>query len=571
MKFMQEERGSISVFLLMCLLPMILFEGAILDGVRLLSCRAEMVDAGKLAMDGALAGYNRDLKDAYGLYAITDTSQVEKDAERYFMRSIDPKSAGVEGAENTANYLQMSGSVKAGVMEGSELSNNKVFDDQVLQFMTRIADKNEDNLEYIYAGAKYLRGAYSVIRNKCDFDLKLKEYEEGTVTSTRTLRNFFENWKESVTLVTLSEDMREKAMQDVNEAEELLEVLETAEAEAEAAEEAESEEAEDEAPESEPAAAEKYTKEMQIKESELKGKFLHYGNLERVRFAKLNQSYTEINTEAAPVRPEDVTSGRGTYEEIMDECLEFLDEETDLYSSKYWIRKRIIQTGGYSQEGCTALYAYTMLSSWDNCQSSITGNSHFYYGKVPSRNNYSEVEYIIWGGSDGDENLSCCRRSFERYAIMWRIVENYFTTYDVTDTALSDAKILAGDSDLKVPFYQDMFLLAEGITAGYTQFIKGTVTVDSDPCYMYQGDHTWYKVGYSEFLVLLLYMHADRDLDTYRDRIRYVIEMNMQNAGYTDFSFETSYNMIWIDAKVQVSTLLLPEKTWEYKNVMALQ
>ena len=571
MKFMQEERGSISVFLLMCLLPMILFEGAILDGVRLLSCRAEMVDAGKLAMDGALAGYNRELKDAYGLYAITDTSQVEKDAERYFMRSIDPKSAGVEGAENTANYLQMSGSVKAGVMEGSELSNDKVFDDQVLQFMTRIADKNEDNLEYIYAGAEYLRGAYSVIRNKCDFDLKLKEYEEGTVTSTRTLRNFFENWKESVTLVTLSEDMREKAMQDVNEAEELLEALETAEAEAEAAEEAESEEAEDKAPESEPAATEKYTKEMQIKESELKGKFLYCGNLEHVRFAELNQSYTEINTEAAPVRPEDVTSGRGTYEEIMDECLEFLDEETNLYSSKYWIRKWIIKTGGYSQEGCTALYAYTMLSSWDNCFSSITGNSHFYYGKVPSRNNYSEVEYIIWGGSDGDENLSCCRRSFERYAIMWRIVENYFTTYDVTDTALSDAKILAGDSDLKVPFYQDMFLLAEGIKAGYTQFIKGTITEDSDPCYMYQGDHTWYKVGYSEFLVLLLYMHADRDLDTYRDRIRYVIEMNMQNAGYTDFSFETSYNMIWIDAKVQVSTLLLPEKTWEYKNVMALQ
>ena len=49
MKYIQEERGSIAVFLLICLLPMLMFEALILDWVRLLACKGNVADAGQLA------------------------------------------------------------------------------------------------------------------------------------------------------------------------------------------------------------------------------------------------------------------------------------------------------------------------------------------------------------------------------------------------------------------------------------------------------------------------------------------------------------------------------------------
>ena len=136
MKWMQEERGSVAVFLLVVLLPILLFEGAIFDGIRLVGSKSILTDAALNSLDSGLAGYDRDLKNAYGLYAVTDSAKAEQDVSRYFCRTVDPKGQGVDGAdENATFFFNMPAKVRAGGSKGSELSNREVFEGQIREYI----------------------------------------------------------------------------------------------------------------------------------------------------------------------------------------------------------------------------------------------------------------------------------------------------------------------------------------------------------------------------------------------------------------------------------------------------
>ena len=89
-------------------------------------------------------------------------------------------------------------------------------------------------------------------------------------------------------------------------------------------------------------------------------------------------------------------------------------------------------------------------------------------------------------------------------------------------------------------------------------------------CSVYQG-HAVRNMDYQMFLQLLLFRDMYNNYWVYLKRIRSVIEMNMQYAGYTNFSFDTAYTMLWIDAEVEAPTLLLPKQIWHYKNIAVLE
>ena len=75
-KTLKKVRGSISVLMVIILLPMLTFSAVIVDLSRINMAKQMMSSAGDLTMNSALANYDTILKDVYGLFAM---SQLEVD------------------------------------------------------------------------------------------------------------------------------------------------------------------------------------------------------------------------------------------------------------------------------------------------------------------------------------------------------------------------------------------------------------------------------------------------------------------------------------------------------------
>ena len=71
--FMRKNKGAISVFLTLILLPMVIFSGMVVDVSRLYAAKTVISGAGDLTMNAALSRYDNKLKNEYGLLAMADT------------------------------------------------------------------------------------------------------------------------------------------------------------------------------------------------------------------------------------------------------------------------------------------------------------------------------------------------------------------------------------------------------------------------------------------------------------------------------------------------------------------
>lgn len=73
----KKVKGAVSIFLVIILLPVMLLSAVLIDGSRMASAVAMTQEAADLAAASALASYNQDLKDDFGLFAIKDNSKLE--------------------------------------------------------------------------------------------------------------------------------------------------------------------------------------------------------------------------------------------------------------------------------------------------------------------------------------------------------------------------------------------------------------------------------------------------------------------------------------------------------------
>ena len=73
-KTKKRIKGSISIFLVIIMVPMMCLSGLIVDGSRVELAKASMSSAGDLTMNSALANYDTVLKDVYGLFAMSQTA-----------------------------------------------------------------------------------------------------------------------------------------------------------------------------------------------------------------------------------------------------------------------------------------------------------------------------------------------------------------------------------------------------------------------------------------------------------------------------------------------------------------
>ncbi len=92
MWFSKKMQGTISVFLVLVLLPMFVLTAVLIDGTIVLGAKNIVNDAGDLAMGGALAHYDEDLLACYGLIAMDETAGVEDKGKSYFESTLSAES-----------------------------------------------------------------------------------------------------------------------------------------------------------------------------------------------------------------------------------------------------------------------------------------------------------------------------------------------------------------------------------------------------------------------------------------------------------------------------------------------
>lgn len=77
MKFSKKTQGVISVFLILILVPTMVFSALLVDGSRMVSARAISQEAADLAALSVLSNYNSTLKEEFGLFSLKDSSSAE--------------------------------------------------------------------------------------------------------------------------------------------------------------------------------------------------------------------------------------------------------------------------------------------------------------------------------------------------------------------------------------------------------------------------------------------------------------------------------------------------------------
>ena len=105
MKFMRKSKGSISIFLLLVLLPMVTYATLVIDVSRIQSARTVITGAGDLSMNAALSEYELTLQNMYGLFAqVTNEENFEKALEQYFKETIEGSLAKSSGENENRAY-----------------------------------------------------------------------------------------------------------------------------------------------------------------------------------------------------------------------------------------------------------------------------------------------------------------------------------------------------------------------------------------------------------------------------------------------------------------------------------
>lgn len=139
--FCGKQRGSICVFLTLILVPVLLFSGIIVDASRLFASKTVVSGAGDLTMNAALAQYDKNLKDGYGLTAMAkapDSPDEKQKLRQIFCESIYAGNLENKDDEELSAVIQLSlmeNGFEAKGVETSSLADTDVLRQQIVEYM----------------------------------------------------------------------------------------------------------------------------------------------------------------------------------------------------------------------------------------------------------------------------------------------------------------------------------------------------------------------------------------------------------------------------------------------------
>ncbi len=207
-RFRREIKGSIALFLSMIMLLLVLLEGFLIDGSRVVAGKMMMSTAGDMALNAGLTYYDDSLRKIYGLFAVSETEEeLKKNLEVYFKETIGEASGinGGDGGDGTQYTQKLLDSIKAAVtgdMNGqdatkiinlalkpgtfevkgvpeSALSNSYAIKNQILEYMKYRgpASLGYGMLEKLFA-FKDLGKQQNAMEKKLDYEENLSDIQK---------------------------------------------------------------------------------------------------------------------------------------------------------------------------------------------------------------------------------------------------------------------------------------------------------------------------------------------------------------------------------------------------------
>jgi len=155
-KFTKKVQGSISLFLSTIILLLVILEGFLIDGSKVLAGKMFMSSAGDMALNAGLTYYEQALQDIYGLFAISKSEKELKDnLEIHFRKTLGDVTGGGDGGyvDDMLSYIETAiqsgwdggeavrlldlktGGFEVGKVKGSALSEPYVMKSQILEYM----------------------------------------------------------------------------------------------------------------------------------------------------------------------------------------------------------------------------------------------------------------------------------------------------------------------------------------------------------------------------------------------------------------------------------------------------
>ena len=215
-KTKKRIRGSISVLMIIILLPMMTLSALIVDSSRINMARSMVSSSGDLAMNTALANYDTILKDVYGLFAMSQNLSDEELAEKiksYFTTTL--VSYGVTSEAEAGDYVDAlmgdfkdlianskSGSVSnflnmnvvdftATKVDNSSLANADILRSQIVEYMKYRAPLNF-GLSFLDSikSFKNVQSQTTVVQKQVEAQESVQDVTKACQTAINSIRDY---------------------------------------------------------------------------------------------------------------------------------------------------------------------------------------------------------------------------------------------------------------------------------------------------------------------------------------------------------------------------------------------
>lgn len=199
------------------ILLLVILEGFLIDGSKVLAAKMTMSSAGEMALNAGLTEYNEALRDIYGLFAVSkSTDDLQTNLKKYykqtimdstgiedegyidqmyavFQRKLKNSIAGAGTGENQLGSLidlDLSDSdFSVQGVKGTELSNSHVLKSQLLQYMKYRgpASLGYGMFEKLTA-FKDIKKQQKAMDSKLNYEEKMSDIQEECVNAYRTIK-----------------------------------------------------------------------------------------------------------------------------------------------------------------------------------------------------------------------------------------------------------------------------------------------------------------------------------------------------------------------------------------------
>ena len=588
MKFIRGEQGSVSVFLVCILVPLVVLECFAIDYVRLASAKTLINEGVYMAVNGAMSGYNHELKKGYGLFALDDPEHVGTYADLCFQETVDPEGSGLLSGE-CSNLLPVSAKLTTKIDKNSSLENDEILNEQIYEFMKYYNNYGISGPDCLTAGSTYIRPMLETVKSKLAYDRKLnevgeslqwsanilesvpdgdiesyfgedaerieKEIKEAFVTAEKLYREAQELWKSWNRCIdkkrlpdSMYSYMRKRAdatknlvrFSKISISEDGIEYLLSLCQDPKGS-----------------------SSDRSAAANELNG-LLYYGDVDYHTFHVCGNVYQRIGN--MPYSPKEKVLDQTMSTEKAAEILQEICDQTDHYDE---IESMLSED--LNEDVLLSEYVSGMFSSFRGKPGSIAGDS-YRYGVVTRSGLFAEQEYILTGGSSTEENERLIYARIFEYFYLWETMDYFAAQSSSQKEALAKAKRLTGNNVCSVPMHEDLFLLGMAAKHVNVDLLGKEGMADSTfhgtEAYcakLFCGDGYRY-ISYNYMLKLFLLTDIKTERELYLSRIRQVIEKNMVASGYTGFSMRNSYTKLRVCADVTVKTTFVPKRIFKTES-----